>query len=362
MDLTGLFTVASKEFFDHLRSRKFLLIFGIFLVIALIGMIGGIQEYNNQLQSYNENQAGVTSSPIRGFTSEKPSILSIFSNVATYLVFLGAILGIAMGFDLITREKESKSLKILLSHPIYRDEIINGKAIGGVLALSVSLGVVLLISLSTLLIYGIVPGGGELVMILVFGIISFLLIFSYFSIALFMSTVSSNSGTALIYTIIIFIVLSSLVPMVARDTVMEGIVGSAPEMPQQLIDQMRSSATAGNQSGYRVQIDSSNEAWTTFNQQLQDYWAKRSAVEGALTLFSPTMNYEKMIASITTTDQGTEIRNSGPFSMVAVRTSRGDAQTGDILGQIAGNLLALLLFPAVFFGLAYIRFMRLDVR
>lgn len=365
MDISGLVTVASKEFLDHLRSRKFLLIVGIFLVIALIGMIGGIAEYNDDLESYNENQASASSSPIRGFIAEKPSVLSIFSNVATYLVFLGAILGIAMGFDLVTREKESKSLKILLSHPVFRDEVINGKALGGILALGASLGVVLLLSLATLLIYGIVPDGGELALIGIFGAVSFLFIFSYFAIALFMSTISAESGSALIYTIIIFIVLSSLVPMVAKDTVMEGIVGSAPEMPQQLLDQMRSSAPSGNETrGARVQIDRDNEVWTAYNQQMQSYWEKRSAVEGTLTLFSPTMNYETMVESITSTDQsaGSTRTNTGGFSMGTAGPGGQTAQAEDALGGILDNLVALLLFPAVFFGLAYLRFMRMDVR
>ena len=41
---SGLLTVAHKEFFDHIQSRKFVLIFSIFLVIAIIGMIGGIAQ------------------------------------------------------------------------------------------------------------------------------------------------------------------------------------------------------------------------------------------------------------------------------------------------------------------------------
>jgi len=367
MDLSGLITVAQKEFFDHLRSRKFLLIFGIFLVIAIIGMVGGIGEYNDNLDSYNENQASASSSPIRGFIAEKPSILSVYSNVATYLVFLGAILGIAMGFDLITREKESKSLKILLSHPVYRDEVINGKALGGILALVVSLAIVLLLSLATLLIYGIVPDASELTMILIFGIVSFLFIFSYFAIALFMSTVSEESGSALIYTIIIFIILSSLIPMITKDTVMEGIVGSAPDMPQQLIDQMRP-GPSDNQSrmdpGSTARDSTTSETWQKYNTKMQAYLEKRNAIEGILTLFSPTMNYETMVASITSTDDGSDSRgsNRGSFAMSSMRAGEQAVSTDDALGKIVNNFLALIIFPAVFFGLAYVRFMRLDVR
>jgi ABC-2 type transport system permease protein len=212
-------------------------------------------------------------------------------------------------------------------------------------------------------VYGIVPDGGELVLIGIFGLISFLFIFSYFAIALFMSSVSEDSGSALIYTIIIFIVLSSLVPMLARDTVMEGVIGSPPQMPQQLLDQMRSSAPQGNESrAVRISIDDNNPEWVKFNQQMQAYWEKRSAVEGTMALFSPTTNYESMVTSVTSQNDGTVSMRSGGRFTVARASSGQSAQNADPLGRIANNLVALILFPAVFFGLAYIRFMRLDVR
>jgi len=380
MDLSGLFIVATKEFFDHLRSRKFLLIFAIFLIIAIIGMIGGIGNYNDKLSTYNEKQVNASSSPIRGSMADaKPSILSIYANVATYLVYLGAILGIAMGFDLITREKESKSLKILLSHPVYRDEVINGKALGGILALAVSLAFVLLISFAVLLIYGIVPEGNELTLILAFGVVSFLLIFSYFAIALFMSTVSDESGSALIYTIIIFIVLSSLVPMVAQDTVVEGIIGSPPVLPAALAnDRFSSSSHDGGgvapqgqgrslqASGQDAAAQSStiSTAWSMYNQKLREYWQKRNTIEGTLALFSPTMNYENMVKSITSTDNGAGAIGSNRGAFTVATTSAGETGTsaGEILGELTNNFLALFIFPAAFFGLAYLRFMRLDVR
>ena len=361
-----LFTIAQKEFFDHVRSRKFLLIFGILLVVAIVGMIGGITDYNKSIDQYNKHQTAI-SLDFSGYMSEKPSILGVFSSVATYLVFVGGILGIAMGFDLVSKEKESKSLKILLSHPVYRDEVINGKALGGIIALGCALGVVLFIALATLLIYGIVPDGNELVLIAVFGGVSFLLIFSYFAIALFMSTAMDESGAALIYTIIIFIVLSVLVPTLANDTVMENVIGSQPELPQELLDQMQRPANSTGPSatvvGFTVNGPTgSSEAWNKFNDRMQTYWEKRQMIHDMLALFSPTMNYDTITSVITHRTPGS---GSG-FAGVAISSftiaGTQDTGLGDLWGKITANIIALLLFPAVFFGLAYMRFMRLDVR
>lgn len=363
----GLVTIAEKEFFDHIRSRKFLLIFGILLIVAIVGMIGGITDYNKSLDTYNRQQSAAGSSPLSSYMSERPSILSVFSSVATYLVFVGGILGIAMGFDLVSKEKESRSLKILLSHPVYRDEVINGKALGGIAALATALLIVLVIALATLLVYGIVPDGNEIVLIGVFALVSFLLIFSYFAIALFMSTAMDESGPALIYTIIVFILLSVLVPTLSNDTVMENVIGSQPELPQELLDQMARpvNTTDGTKAAvFSVSIDESNRAWEEFNNRMQDYWEKRQTVHDTLALFSPTMNYESIATTITAGSTGTGFITGARGSVVTSFSVSGEEEngTGDILGPIAANLVALLLFPAVFFGLAYLRFLRLDVR
>ena len=371
---SGLFTVAHKEFFDHIQSRKFILIFSIFLVIAIIGMIGGIAQYEKDLKSYNDQRSTASSSLLSGYMSDRPSVMTVFATVATYLSFLGAILGIAMGFDLVTKEKESKSLKILLSHPIYRDEVINGKALGGVAALFIALAIVLSLSLATLLIYGIVPDGGELVLIAVFGAVSFLFIFTYFSIALFMSAVSSDSGSALIFTMIIFIILSSLLPTMANDTVMEAIAGSAPQMPQELLDQMKVNVDNSTKSASFTYPDiGSSQVWDDYSKNVQEYWEKRTAIQDVFALFSPTMNYDRITGQITTavTSKQISMKSSGSTSTTVTVSGTSssfdtsDHQDADIAGVLAGiipNLVALLVFPACFFALSYARFMRMDVR
>ncbi|MFA5212496.1 MAG: ABC transporter permease subunit [Methanoregula sp.] len=362
-----LFTIAQKEFFDHVKCRKFLLIFGILLVVAIVGMIGGITEYNKNLDSYNQHQSTIAS-PLSSYMAEKPSILSVFSSVATYLMFVGGILGIAMGFDLVSKEKESKSLKILLSHPVYRDEVINGKALGGIAALAGALFIVLFIALATLLIYGIVPDGNELILITVFATVSFLLIFSYFAIALFMSTAMDESGSALIYTIIIFIVLSVLVPTLGSTTVTELVIGNPPELPRELIDQMQHSANASEGSGITVTFASkgNNGAWDEFGEKMQAYSEKRQMVYSTLALFSPTMNYDAITSAVTQqySSRATVIgsRASTTTSAAFSVGTSGDVRLEDLLYPIIASMIALLLFPTVFFGLAYMRFMRLDVR
>lgn len=120
MKSNGLPVIARKELLDHFKSRKFLLIFGIFLIITIIGMISGAAEYTKDLQKYNERQAVADDDELdMGFDGwGKPSIMLIYLQVSSLIITLGAVLGIAMGFDLISKEKRDKIVKntLVTSH------------------------------------------------------------------------------------------------------------------------------------------------------------------------------------------------------------------------------------------------------
>jgi ABC-2 type transport system permease protein len=151
--------VAAKEFRDHVTSKRFLVIFAILLLMCAYAIVTGMDQYNKTLDNYKQNQKQpwyqqqiaelqkqITDAQARGDPQEMidslqaqldsmlnpsmPSILTFFYSLGQYFSLIGMVLGIALGFDLITREKEEGSLKSLLSHPVYRDSVINGKTLG----------------------------------------------------------------------------------------------------------------------------------------------------------------------------------------------------------------------------------------
>ena len=71
--------------------------------------------------------------------------------------FFVGVFGILMRFDLITKEKESETLKTLLSQPVFRDEIITGKAIGGFTALVVIVTITFSLLIGIVIMAGFVP-------------------------------------------------------------------------------------------------------------------------------------------------------------------------------------------------------------
>jgi len=361
MEAKGLFNVARKEFIDHLTSRKFIIILALFLIISVYSMHEGIDHYNDELERYKEQISQITEEEgiEPGYMAEKPSILDIFQMMSFQMTLFGAILAIAMGFDLISREKESRSLKSLLSHPVYRDEIINGKALGGILALVFAIGIAFLISFAMLLLFSIVPDLNELWRIALFGVVSILCLLTYFSIALMASTISENSGKSIIYALIIFLAISLFLPM-GGVIVAEIVVGEPPEPPMFRHEIPPPTPSVNeNESGEvikpvkEIEIPRDEEEWQRYEEESQAYWEKRGGIDDAIFTLVPTTNYLAVSSAV--------LSKNGDGAMFRPGY-RSETEGQDVLERIWKNILALIIFPLVFFAIAYVKFMRMDIR
>ncbi|PWG73798.1 ABC transporter permease, partial [Enterococcus hirae] len=63
----------------------------------------------------------------------------------TFLGFLAPILGIAYGFDAVNGERAQGTLPRLVSQPIHRDDVINGKFVAGLSVVGLTMVVVTVI-------------------------------------------------------------------------------------------------------------------------------------------------------------------------------------------------------------------------
>jgi len=123
--------VARKEFTDHVRSVRFI------LLVALLSLAG--------LASVH-----AAAGPIRDAAdaaSQAPSIFLYLFTISPqrvpafheFIGILGPLLGIAFGFDAMNGERAQRTLPRLVAQPIHRDEIINGKFVAGIGAIVLAL-------------------------------------------------------------------------------------------------------------------------------------------------------------------------------------------------------------------------------
>jgi len=353
--MSGISVVAKKEFLDHVMGKKFLVILAILMLISLLAMHQGVESYNKQLDSYKEQTAEIEEHPegmSRGWMPEKPSILFVFQMMSMLFGILYAILAIAIGFNLISGEKESGSLKSLLSHPVFRDTIINGKALGGMGALGFAMLVMTLLSIGILMMLGIMPTGDEFVRILVFMGFTLLFMFSFFAIALMCSTIAKNSTRAITYTLVIFIVISFVMP-IAGSFVGMHLAGDMPEFRGMARQEINESEDISKEE----QIEEQERIQEERQKEMQEYWEKVMRVQEMFSIADPKSNFDKVSSAVLDPTFEPLRGFFGPRTEPPAETSILEA-----MGMVWKNLLVLLVFPVVMFAIAYIKFMRMDIR
>ncbi len=337
MGLARLITISKKEFSDHITSRRFLLILFITCIVLGVSAANGATDYYNALESYENGNAGYL---------YLPSILLVFNRITNAIGMdgLGAIIGIAIGFDLIAGEWEGRSLKTILSQPVYRDELINGKAIGGILTLAIITLAGFLTVLATFLIIGIVPSVEEIFLIGILWLTTLLFMITTFSMALMSSVLAKTSSGALIVSLIILIALMYIIPIGGGEFGTYALLGPKP-------------SDDGYDSGSQLREGS-------FETIKDEYYQKESEIHGFFNMFSTMRVYSDITTPITMPSHYV-IHEIGSEEYALNPDIAGEIEKPslwDIIGDKWVKMIVFILWPVIFFSIAYVKFMRLDLR
>lgn len=204
----GLRAVFRKELCDHFSSYRFVILF------ALIAMVSFITSYIAGMHM-KEN--------LEGLAITKYQFLRLFStpgamfSMVQFVAFFGPLIGLILGFDSINRERAHGTLIKLISQPIYRDAVINGKFLAGVATISVMLvGIVLVISGFGLAFVGVVPGIEEILRLFGYLIVSIFYISFWLGVSILFSICFKSIATSALASVALWIFLSFFVSLGAE--------------------------------------------------------------------------------------------------------------------------------------------------
>ena len=144
--------IAGKEFADHVVSVRFV------IVLLVLGLAAAIPLYFASDQIRNAAQAATTLPAVFLYLfTIGPENVEIL-RVDRFVGIVAPLLGLAFAFDAVNSERAEGTLPRLLSQPIYRDDVINGKFVAGLGVIGIVLvSVVLLIAGFGMFRLGIVP-------------------------------------------------------------------------------------------------------------------------------------------------------------------------------------------------------------
>lgn len=369
------FVVAVKEFKDYLTSRIFLVIFGLLVLIMVASIVAGTGTYNERLDQYNSalsmiSSRNTTANSTGGaisFQPDMPSIMLIFESFSGIFVLVGWVLALVIGFSLISKEKESGSLKLLLARPTYRDSIINGKILGSTAILVLSLAAAFLIALALLLFQGIVPTGDDLLRLGTFFLMVVLFSIAFLAIAIAASAIAKNSTMAILLALMIA-VFSLMVPYFT-DSLCTVALGESPNMMAVATGTStsgsNSTSTTTSATGGSFGMGGSgrnSSVQMTVNPEYTSYWSLRNQITEAINLISPTSDLEG-IANVVVSGEESPVSTSstsGQFNFQSMGMST--PSLGSTISSTLPQVLALVVMIVGGFAIAYAKFVRMDVR
>jgi ABC-2 type transport system permease protein len=196
----GLLVMYRKELEDHFSSTRFILLLTVILMVSLVTtyMVGtGLRK---ELEGFAK--------PSLVFLLLFTSTGALFS-LAQFIAFFGPLIGMILGFDAISRERASRTLSKLLSQPIYRDAVINGKFLAGLTIISLMLSaIVLLISGMGLWVLGVVPGWEEVGRLAVYLVVSIVYIGFWLAVSILFSILVRGLATSALASLALWIFLA----------------------------------------------------------------------------------------------------------------------------------------------------------
>ncbi len=206
--MRGIKAIIKKELSDHFSSFRFVIIF------ALIAMISLITAYMVSLNLQTE---------LKGIAKPRFIFLMLFTSsgslfsLVQFVAFFGPLVGLILGFDTINRERNQGTLSKLLSQPIYRDVVINGKFIAGVIMIAIMMvAIVMVITGLGLIFVGVIPGMEEIWRIIIYLLISILYISLWLGVAILFSILFRNTATSALAALAAWIFFSFFISMGAN--------------------------------------------------------------------------------------------------------------------------------------------------
>jgi ABC-2 type transport system permease protein len=202
----GWSVIANKEFGDHVLGIRFLLLF---LVLGLVGA-GAIYTVAGAIRDQATAASGAPGlfrflfslSPAATSEVQLPPFVNLMG-------FLGPLLGITFGFDAISSERSEGTLPRLLSQPVHRDDVINGKFLAGLSTIALILAsVVVLISAVGMIRLGLVPSGEDVARLVVWFLLTVIYVGFWLALATLFSVVFRRAATAALVVIAIWLVVT----------------------------------------------------------------------------------------------------------------------------------------------------------
>lgn len=308
--------IVEKEIGDQVKSWRFIILIAIIALTTIGSLYTALSGIGDALKSVKDSEN--TFLFLKLFTYSDGTMPSFI----VFVSFLGPLLGIGLGFDAVNSEQNSGTLSRMLAQPIHRDYIINAKFLASLTVIGFlffALGFLFMgIGIVTT---GIPPTADEFARILFFLILNIFYVGFWLNLSILFSVKFKQPATSALTGISVWIFFSVFYSMIVN-LIIKAIA---------------------------------NPVWLA-NPNYQVYLER---IKLLLMRFSPGTIYNEATSTLLIPS----VRSLGPLTMEQMQGAiPGQLPLGQSLLLIWPHVTALVAASAVCFVLAYILFMRREIR
>jgi len=196
--------ILRKELADYFTSIRVLVMFFLILFASAAGLFAAYQG-------------------MRGGGAGEFVFLKLFTTsgemLPSLIFFIGLfvpIIGIALGFDAINSERTGGTLSRILSQPVFRDSVINGKFLAGMVTLSVMMfAMLLLVSGYGLRMIGVPPTAEEIIRLFIYLFLTIIYGAFWMGLAVLFSVLFRKVAVSLLFSLALWLFFSFFILMIA---------------------------------------------------------------------------------------------------------------------------------------------------
>lgn len=201
----GLYALFRKELADQLNSNRFLLLFALLAIAGIAGFYGA-------LSTIRDSSEEIDFLYLTLFTTSGNNLPSF----ASFLAFLSPLMGIVLGFDAVSRERSQGTLNRLAAQPIHRDAILTGKFLSGVTVIFLTIFAMGFLVLGAgILSLGVPPQGEEVARIVTFLLFCGVYVSFWLAFSMLLSVWCRHAATSALGGIAVWIFLCFFFTMIA---------------------------------------------------------------------------------------------------------------------------------------------------
>jgi ABC-type transport system involved in multi-copper enzyme maturation permease subunit len=292
---------------------------------------------NRPIRFLDIRKLGPQAEIIVGNKQERNKLLALFPPIDFLFItkVMVSLVTILFAFSAIAGERETGTLKLMLSNSVSRGQLLLGKFLGGYASLAAAfLAAALIAVLLAALSPSVALGSEGLLRIALIILVSLVYIAVFFLIGIAVSALTRRSATAVLLLLAIWIVLALVVPnvgwLVAKQVVVvpseQQIDTEKFKTARQIEDETEkihpSSSYMPGYGKYHIEAQSGiNQALKAIEERHEALRQKRLGLSRLLTRFSPVSSYVYSIVGLAQTGIEDEVRYHSSMKQNQVRVA-----------------------------------------